>query len=338
MKKLIFVFALCMMAAAVAFAGSKAPEWKDNPNKKYPADSFIVGVGEGSDRKVAENDALSQISKQIEVKIKSVITDKQAEEITGKGGKSAMSNYSESFSKVSTSETQKVLEGVSFPEAWEDKDAGKTCVLAALDRTKASTLIKDKITALDSELAKIAAIVKAENAVLDIKNLKKAQKLAVQREAINSDLRVISPEGAGIEPKDSASSIGRKIDEAMQNLKVGVKLTGNSAEIARNAIADSLTGAGFSIFDLEAGKLDVLIKGVAEVEEVSGADPNYDWAVSKLSADLVDQKSGRVFGRVSERTREGAKGKDRARDTATRKLSKKVAEQVGAKFLEYIEK
>jgi len=336
MKKSVALIVL--LFAVSAFARDKAPEWIKGTSKAHPLDSYLVGVGEGSEKGTAENDAMSQIAKQIEVKIKSVISDKQAEEITGKGGKSALSSYSESFSKVSTSETQKVLEGIQLADTYEDKDTKKFYVLAVLERSKAAKTLRDRITGMDADLAKLASSATGANVISDIKNLKKAQKISVQREALNSDLRVISPEGTGVEAKESAQSIGKKIDEAIQNLKVGVKLEGSAAEAARNAIVESLNNTGFSVVDEEESKLDVLIKGKANVEELKGPDPAYDWAVCVLSADLVDQKTKRVFGRVSERTREGAKGAARALDTAARKLSKKVAEAVGQKFLEYIEK
>lgn len=124
------------------------PEWVLKlKSSKYPSDLFITGVGivkltgnEANDIKNADNDAFSQIGKQISVSIKSE-TDIQSYEII----RNKESDFSEKTNYSLKVSTNIELQGLTIAERYFDKSKEIYYSLGIMDKKKSSLYLKQTI-------------------------------------------------------------------------------------------------------------------------------------------------------------------------------------------------
>jgi TolB-like protein len=120
---------------------STPPDWvfgKEHP--RFSQNSYLVGVGFSEKNAVSANEsARSNLAKNLKVKIRSTMVDASTTEQT----------YVKS---VIETEVDTVLEGIEIKDGWYDTIKGVYYSLAILERSLAVTIIKDRISKIESAL------------------------------------------------------------------------------------------------------------------------------------------------------------------------------------------
>ncbi len=153
-RALIFLYILTLVIGC-AGTGGDLPEWVDtHQHPKYPPQMYIIGVGmfqatgnEDTDMENAKTSALSDIARQIKVKVESQVSleEKSVSERRVEGGREEIFGKGEYISELrvrTKTAVDMVLEGVQFVET--GKAEGVYYALAVLDKMRAISALEEK--------------------------------------------------------------------------------------------------------------------------------------------------------------------------------------------------
>jgi hypothetical protein len=286
-----------------AKVGGPAPAWTQGTCDRS---KYLCGVGDGPNRTAADNNARANLAKIFTASIQSVATSFQgyAQKITSATGESwtEVQKVSE-FSMVSTN---KVLTMSEILEGWSD-GKGKEWSLAVIDKAKASGVLRERIQSLDGLVdAKLSAAMGTEDKLARLKNARAAATALAEREALNSDLQVIS--GSGIPAPHTMAEVLGLFEQAAGDLSMGIALSGAGAERVRACLEEALTAKGYQIqanVDEEsedevnvAGSYDVLIKG--NVKNASrGKIAGGEVVETTVTLKLINGKTNKILQTVT---------------------------------------
>ncbi len=276
------------LVPAVALAGGK-PTWIEGKDPRYKPQEYLVAVGYGPQRSMAESSAMANISKIFEAAISSSMKDYQA---SFTGGKQALEVQSvEQLTQVST---KKTLQGVKIIETYDDK--GTIYALAVLQRAPAAATLRERIGELDKTVdAEIDKASATDDKMKKVTSLRKAAKALQERMAANEELRVVSPDGQGIPAEHSAADIASQVESASDELTIGAQCVGTAASDLCQALVDGLTQAGFQVTAMPAPSDD-------EDEEEEDSGTSFDLIIrakSKMENATVNEGSGPKLARVN---------------------------------------
>src|SRR5207253_9896632 len=142
---IVFLLAACV-------GSSKAPDWVNGPTAAvYPEAQYMIGVGQGDSRTVAEQRAYTALSRIFKADITSQSRDWETYlnlEHTG-------SHHIERRLRVETMtqvSTDKLLENVRIADTWNDPKTNLFSALAVLDRASARAALLRRISELDEAI------------------------------------------------------------------------------------------------------------------------------------------------------------------------------------------
>ncbi|MCA9551035.1 MAG: LPP20 family lipoprotein [Myxococcales bacterium] len=282
-----------------------APAWKDGT---CDINRFLCGVGDGAERKAADNDARAEIARIFRSNIKAVSQsfDAAAREISSKTGERWYEvNAVAEYSMVST---DKVVTMSQIAARWVDGNK-RYWSLAVIDRAQAGRALRDRIQGLDQDVGNGVNKAKAaEDKVARFKALKGAVRAHLEREALNADLRVIQADGSGIPSPYRLSDLLALLDEAAGDLKLGLALSGAGAERVRACLEEALTDKGYQLaFNVDededdeidiSGSFDVLIKGTVKAEN-RGKIAGGNVVQTTLTLKLINAKTGKLVRTIT---------------------------------------
>ncbi len=324
--------------ASTGPAKSKPPEWVFGKSQSYPNNQYLTGVGYGVDREAAENKARAEISKIFIARIKQRSYEfEQYLQIASKG--KTESTQAVDIQQVTMVSTEKILSGVQIVDHYIDKSSRPRThyALAVLNRLQAQNSLKEKISKLDTEISELVSKADYSRDILQkIQALKKAISKMVMREAYNEEMRIVNTRGAGINSRMSLESLKSKMANVLKDqFNLAISISGPYKNQIKNALTEGMTQLGF-VFNPNPSRASVLIKGNVSLEP---ADiPHKTWKFMRWSVDfeMIDRRSGKVFGSVTSSGREGHITQSEAEKRAVRKMKKKLTDEVGAEVSDYI--
>ncbi|MDD5434595.1 MAG: LPP20 family lipoprotein [Nitrospira sp.] len=338
-RRIIYLaIVLCITSfinATLAVAASK-PDWIEGKSRKYPDDMYLIGVGFGDARKAAEDAAYAALSRIFQADIQSKTKEWEKYVQTDVKGKS-QSTRDIQIDQLTSVATNKVLEDITIVDVWVSESEKLTYALAVMDRQHSMASITEKITAADRdimELQKQAS--ESTDKIETVRSLRSAMKTFLNREVYNADLRILNPAGKGIEPPVSLVVIKQKIQDLLsRQIHIGVQVDGaHNAEI-RSSIIEGLTKEGFSVEEKgDPANLDILVRSSTGFEN---ADlPQWKFVRWDITVDLVNQKSGKVFGSFNRHGREGHLNFKEAEAKAVRELQKEISGGLSQMLVSFI--
>jgi hypothetical protein len=339
-----------------ALGVSGPPDWVNSESPKYPRERYLTGVGYGDERKVAEDGAYAAISKIFQVSIRSKTQEwEEYLQFSGSGdepqAKDRVSRkiFMDQLTQVST---DKVLENVAIAEVWVDTKSQRTYALAVMDRVQSAAVIRGRIDMLDRQVRTLFESA-TRNGLADepertgsrlqtVRDLHAAFKALLLREGLNTDLKIISQDGHGVESPLSLTQVGQALRGALsRDFHVALELSGPYSERIRPAILQGLTEEGFVVIDREAlqpgqekAVEDVLVKGQMALKPLQlQGRPFFRWSVQFT---LIDRSNDRVFGDMTRTGREGHLKAEEAETRAVRAAQRVVQEEMGAALAKII--
>ena len=332
---LISLFLLILSISDLAHSASK-PDWIEGKSRKYSSEQYLTGVGYGDDRKAAEDSALAAIARIFQAEIHSKTSELEKYTQTDVKGKTHSSRDIQ-IDQITSVATNKALEDITIAEVWDDESENRTYALAVMDRRHAMVSIREKITAIDSDIAVMQQkSVTVSDKIERARTIRAILKSLLDREVYNTDLRIINPSGTGIEPPMTLFAVKQQLQAILSNeIHIGVQLEGPHDKDVRSSIIEGLTKEGFSVEEQgDIENLDILVRGVVSFEN---ADlPQWKFVRWDITIDLVNQTNGKVFGSFTRHGREGHLNFREAEDKAVKALQKDIVNELSQQLVSFI--
>ncbi len=314
-----------------------APAWtKANGTGACDTNRYLCGVGTGRDLTTADVNARAELARIFEANIKSVATSFEgaARKISSSTGEQWIEAQKvTSFSMVST---EKVLRMSTILDRWQDAQA-KSWTLAVIDRAQAGAALREEIEQKDSIVdAALGRAEGTEDKLARFGSLKQASQALLEREALNSDLRVIEKSGQGVPARHSIGDVLAMLEGAATDLSIGAAISGSGADKVQACLEQALTAKGYQVAassteeDDEdpdvSGKYDVILKGTVKAEK-RGQVAGSEVVNVELTLKLINGSTNKVL-RTFTASRKASRGdlKSAASTAATQLCNQKIPE------------
>ena len=231
------------------FTGPPRPVWIDGGGSgQFPPAQFLVGVGQGSSSTQASEQAYAAVSKIFKAEITAQAKDWESYVAVDTRGR-ASTEHRLTIDHVTKVATDKVLENVQILDSWFDRKPRQYYALAGMNRAQAETAMVERLTELDRTIqTELTGARQTDDKLTHARNLKRAAKNLVLREAYNTDLRVIRTSGQGYPAAHRVTELTNELEEFLAtNLGISVEITGDHAEPVERALIEGLTREGFSV-------------------------------------------------------------------------------------------
>jgi hypothetical protein len=291
-------------------------------NGQFPDSQYLTAEGSGSSAGEARNQAMAELSRIFESKVRSEAMDYVASSIDASGRETSEQSIQSKIRVVSAVE----LQGVEIGSEWTKN--GTYHALAILNRQKAAALWQ---TAIDDVDAKIQGHLAVQAGTLArFRALKAASDLWIERAVLVSRMTVI-----GIRPSEPAydmKAVYRELPQMKQTLAIYVEIYGAEQYQARRQVADGLGKAGYTITD-RMDRAAIIVRGRIDALPVAMNTPNFVYARAVVELQVVDARMNEVVREVSFDLRSS----QLTFDEAARRAIKKIVPDVAAKIIEALE-
>ncbi len=313
------------------FTGPPRPVWIDGGGSgQFPPVQFLVGVGQGSSSTQASEQAYAAVSKIFKAEITAQAKDWESYVAVDTRGR-ASTEHRLTIDHVTKVATDKVLENVQILDSWFDRKPRQYYALAGMNRAQAETAMVERLTELDRTIqTELTEARQTDDKLTHARNLKRAAKNLVLREAYNTDLRVIRTSGQGYPAAHRVTELTNELEEFLAtNLGISVEITGDHAEPVERALIEGLTREGFSVVghipDAGTGSMELRIQGQVRVRPIDVHDPQFRYVRWCVDAVVEEVSTHRVIEAISKGGREGHLTEQEASAKAVRVMQQEFA-------------
>ncbi|MCA1958987.1 MAG: LPP20 family lipoprotein [Nitrospira sp.] len=323
----------------VWIGGQAEPPWINDANRKYPQAEYLTGIGQADNRQGAVDQAYAAVARIFKAEVDARAKDWESYFVIERRGSANVERRLtlETVTKVST---DKVLENVRVLETWHDRTKGLYYALAVLNRAQAEASLLDRLSALDRTIeSDIAESRRAPDKLITVRNLRKAVRNLVLREVYNADLRVVRPSGRGEASPYDVNDISKELTRFLStNLVVAVRMVGDHAEVAQQALMEGLIREGITVTAESGEREDVALRvqGVSRLLPVEIRDPYFKYVRWCGDVEVMDTASGRLLGVVSRGGKEGHLTEREATTRALRDMQQRLSSEVAVLISAYI--
>lgn len=306
MFKMNFVVALGLLLVSLwgcASTSSVAPEWVTNPDGVYDSDVYLWAVGSGSNRKIAENDALSLLVRSIQQTVAS--TTEASKKVAGNDAEGFAVDY-DFAGQVATASSIKDVPGVSFPQSWVAGN-GTVYMLALLNREEAGRFYRQKISDLSAVVESELLFASSNEGTFEaLAALRAAATAAGEQQGYIDMLAGIHPDLYRIVSLDYVSvpaveALERRHQEKIQ---IAVEVAGDSNGRVAAILEGVLTDNGLKVAKGAAAKsARYLLQGTVVMEPRKN-DSKYHYVRFVANVNLHDLNAGKTLFPYSKNGRE----------------------------------
>ena len=344
------LFSITLSGCAV-FPSDAPPGWVHGESKKFPKEMYLLGVGEGDSRIIAEQRAYEAVARIFQVKVEGEARDSEIYSIREHQGTSHTSRQV-TLNHVTKISTDKILANVIILARWEQFHPYQYFALAGMNRTQSEKILREELAELDQAIDKDIQVSRTANDTLTkVRRLKRAIKNAKVRNEINSDLRIVRSSGLGDPPVYNVEDLNSELDQYLrEELSVRVQIQGEQKSLIRRALLEGLTREGFLALNhdptsttspgkgnfIDQPKADLLIKGTATMWKLDLPDPRFLYV--RWCADLlvVENQPQRIIGIISRSGREGHITQREAFARASKAMQSAVISEITKSLSDFI--
>ncbi len=315
------------------------PDWIDGTGSDYPPSRYLIGVGQAGDRNHAADQAYAALARIFQAEVDARAHDWESY-LTVEHRSSTNTERRLTLETVTRVSTEKVLENVRIAETWHDVRRGVHYALAVMNRSQAEASLTDRISSLDQSVeADVLESRMTADKLTKIRNLRRAARNLVLREAYNADLRVIRPSGRGIDSTYGVQELSDELERFLRtNVPVMVRMSGDHAELLQQAVTEGLIREGITVTadmgDREGRGPELLVRGTVRLFPIQVHDPHFKYVRWCSDFEMTDAATHRVLGAVSHGGKEGHLTEREAMAKTLRviqgELSSKVATMIAA--------
>lgn len=320
------------IAAEVAAKGPR-PNWLDDKNSLYPDDQYLVEIGIGGSLDDARKNGMAALS-QIFSSTVSVDTSLQTRYNELSDGSSATDVSIATRSDQSINQlSNATLVNVNFGESWQN-EVGEVYVIAYIERLPTATIYRQRIEADGRQVTHLINSSRQESDVLrSFAYLDAALVIDANIRMLLKQLDILIPSfrntiTLGYDPNQLQSD---RLNKAAE-MRCGIDISGDSDNRVAAALAQALTGRGFSVSRQNANLNVVGSVGFADVDVANGY-VNVRW---NLVLELRNQ-SGQSVVSIDEQKRESALNRPEAINRSYRSIEKAIAENLLGGLNKYLD-
>jgi LPP20 lipoprotein len=297
-----------LLTLTACVGSPKTPDWVSGAKSiAYPDHQFLIGVGQGESRAVAEERAYAAVSRIFKADVTSQAKDWESYLHLERNGSRHMERRLniETMTKVTT---DKFLENTTIADTWKDPTTNLYSALAVLERRPASAVLAKRVGELDEVIDRdIKESGGGGDKLLTLRKRHRAVKNLIIREMLNSDIRVLS--GLGIPSEFSVSALTRDLEQFLHdNLVVAVEVKGDQADVVRQAIIETLLRQGLPVTARVSGEgavADLIVTGETRLWPAGLPDPKFRYVRWCGDFTLISPQAERILGTVARSGREG---------------------------------
>ena len=342
-RALLTMGCLCLIGTALSgcawFGGNQKPGWIDGVDSDYPPAHYVIGVGQADNRNSASDQAYAAIARVFKAEVTAQSKDWESYLLIENRG-STNAERRLTLDSVTSVSTDKVIENVRIADAWHDANRGLYYALAVMSRSQAEASLMDRMAALDRAVdSDIAEARGMTDKLGKIRNLRRAARNLVLREAYNADLRVIRTSGRGTAAAYDVNELSNELEGFLAtNLVLTVQVSGDHAEPIQRALTEGLIREGLTVKTDSAGgggvAPELLVRGTVRLFPIQVKDPNFKYVRWCSDFDIVEAATKRMVGAVARGGKEGhlteREATAKTLRVAQRELSSEVATAIAA--------
>lgn len=312
-----WVIALCCCGAMSLFISgcgwfgeNTRPGWVDGASAEYPPSHYLIGVGQSDNRNGAADQGYAAIARIFKAEVAAQAKDWESYLVV-EHKDSANTERRLTLDNVTKVSTDKVLENVRILDTWYDVRKGLHYALAAMSRPQAEASLMERMAALDRTIDDdVTGARQTADKLTKIRNLRRAARNLVLREAYNADLRVVRPSGQGLPPIYRVNELTNELDQFLAtNLVLAVQVNGDHAEPIQRALTEGLIREGLHVITATVGGAgatpELLVRGTVRLWPIDVRDPQFKYVRWCSDFDVIEAATQRVIGAVSRGGKEG---------------------------------
>jgi hypothetical protein len=342
------VWIACAVLGGCAGNGSgRAPAWVEGTSPEFPADQYLVGMGQADSRTAAEQRAYAAVAKIFKVQVTAQSQDWETFLQFERRG-TVNTERRLTLDHVTRVTTDKVLENVRILDAWADGGTGQHYALAGMNRAQAGVALEERIADLDGKVeTELREFRQAPDTLTRLRNLRRAVKDLVLREAYNADLRVIRTSGRGRDAAYRVAELTAQLEQFLAaNLVIEIEVTGEQAEPVRRAVMEGLIREGLPVSGRPAEPdrgpksgepfVTLLVKGTVRLRPSNVPDPRFKYIRWCSDFVIMEATTQRVVGAVSRTGREGHLSESEAMTKAIRVMQQELTSELARNLAGYV--
>jgi LPP20 lipoprotein len=331
-----------------AFGRTGRPAWITSQSRDYPAEQYLLGVGQADSKPVAEERAYAAVAKIFRAQIKAQSKDWESFLVLEGRGRTDTERRL-TLDQVTNVSTDKVLENVRIMETWREAKTGQQYALAGMNRAQAGAALQERIAELDRAVeTEVNEAQQTQDKLARVRHLRRAVKNLVLRDAYNADLRIVRLSGQGMDQAYRVPELTAELEAFLSNnLMVGVEITGDQAELTRRAVIDGLIREGVPVTNRlnDASGLDgtttgslpeLLVRGAVQLWDMAVPDQRFRYARWCSDFVIIEMSSQRIVGAVSVGGREGHLTSAEARAKAIRIMQQELTSNLAKTLAAYV--
>jgi hypothetical protein len=313
--------------------GGREPQWVTRPQTVYAQNQYIVWVGNGATRDYAEKSALAGLVSIFGISIEATNQIVEVYNETNVNDNTSFSLNTNTREVINTSASMNTLIGAEIGIVWDD-GRGRIYALAFMSKEKTiaiySQLIRLNQIKIDSLIAMTAA---EKNSFQGYSRYKRAEAVA----GINAEYGVIisicggSTAGITFTRPETLSLEAKSI---IENIAVGITVTGDSSNRIRDAFASVLAGEGLRT---RGNNNPYVLEISISLSETSFPNNQNKFCRYTINADLKERRTNAVLLPFTYTDRAGHQTYAEAQNRAYLDMERLIASDYQEAFKEYLE-
>lgn len=339
--------ALAASAGCGWFGGQAKPDWLTGTSRAFPQEHYLTGLGEADTLSSATERAYASVAKVFKAEISSEAREWESYLLVENRGKS-LDEHRLTLDHLTNVTTDKVIENVSVLDKWYDAGARRYAVLAGIPRAQGEAATLSRLTELDQTIAAhVAAARQLPDTLGRLRELKRATKALVLREAYHADLRVFRLNGQGVPASFRVADLTTEMERLVATVPIGLDLVGDQTESVRRAVSHGLLQEGLTVVGgqestgVEAAVAPRLVpalvlKGRVQIWPIEVRDPQFRYVRWCGDVLLMEPATQRVVGALSRGDKVGHVSAQEAAAKALRVIQQEYSVDVARTVAAYV--
>lgn len=304
----------CVMGLSLpgcaGFGANAPPAWVEGASAEYPPAQYLIGIGQADNRNGASDQAYAAVARVFKAEVAAQAKDWESYLVVESRG-SSNTERKLTLDTVTKVSTDKVLENVRIMDTWYDGHKGLHYALAGMSRSQGETTLLERMATLDRAIEEdVSEARQTADKLTKIRNLRRAARNLVLREAYNADLRVVRASGQGAPSAYRVHELTHQLEDFLAgNLVMGVQVSGDHAEPIQRALIEGLLREGLHVVTEQASvdgrSPEFVVRGAARMWPIEVRDPQFKYVRWCSDFEVIEVGTQRVVGAVSRGGKEG---------------------------------
>jgi len=339
MKKVFVLFIVLLLSISCAVQAktkknkNEKPVWLENPEKVYSPQLYLTAIGEGDSRQDAQNNAVANLSRIFESKIKADVTTTQRYRELTKNKKTSVEDEMNISKQVNVKSAQ-TLYNIKFADSYTD-NLGRTYILAYLNRTETADIYTEKINANAKKIRYFIDLSdKTDDVLKKYAALNAASSIALVNKTLLEQLNIISPDAKDfLQLGYDFQNLKNHTAEAAKKITFFIKIENDENNKIGSIVESLLNDFGFNL--AENGLLRVSGNVLFENTDLK-RDDNFKFVRYNFQI-KVEDNNGNTIVSLFEKGKEGHTTYLEARERAIRAIAKKIKKNFAKKLTAYFD-